>query len=152
MIDLVLCMSLTYLSDISWPCSFKYVLTKNLKGVNDCHVEVTWVWGQLLLNIDPGSLGSNFADQINLYGITTSNHIFKREIWDKLTEFTFLKFWNLKISKFQKMNGVNFPKISQINMWFLVNHMWQALTEHRRVRITHKNNQSISTNLINITP
>ena len=33
--------------------------------------------------------------------------MFKREIWDKFTEFTFLKFWNLpsetrEISKFQK--------------------------------------------------
>ena len=32
----------------------------------------------------------------------------------------------------------NFPKISRINMWFLVNHMWQALKEHTRVRITQK--------------
>ena len=31
--------------------------------------------------------------------ITTSNHMFIREIWDKFTEFTFLKFLNLKISK-----------------------------------------------------
>ena len=29
--------------------------------------------------------------------------MFKREIWNKLTEFTFLE-----ISKFQKMNEVNF--------------------------------------------
>ena len=51
--------------------------------------------------------------------------MFKREIWDKFTEFTFLKFWNLwsetkEISKFHKMNEVNFPQISR-NMWFLVN-------------------------------
>ena len=39
--------------------------------------------------------------------ITTSNDMFKREIWDK----------------FQKMNEVKFPKISGIKMWFLVNHM-----------------------------
>ena len=39
--------------------------------------------------------------------ICTSNHMFKREIWDKFTEFTFLKF---QISKYQKMNEVNFPK------------------------------------------
>ena len=86
--------------------------------------------------------------------ISTSNRMFKREIWNKFTEFTFLKFWNLKnlISKFQKMSKVNFLQISRINMWFLVNHMWQALKEHTRVRITQKNNQSISTNLINITP
>ena len=64
----------------------------------------------------------------------------------KFTEFTFLKFWNLssetrKISKFQKMNEVNFPKISWIILWFLVNHTWQALNaiqEHTRVRITQK--------------
>ena len=31
--------------------------------------------------------------------ITTSNHMFIREIWDKFTEFTFLKFLNLKILK-----------------------------------------------------
>ena len=75
--------------------------------------------------------------------ICTSNHMFKRETWDKFTELTFLKFWNLpsetsEISKFQKMNEVNFPQISRINMWFLVNHMWQALKEHTRVRITQK--------------
>ena len=60
--------------------------------------------------------------------LCASNHMFKREIWDKFTEFTFLKFWNLpsetcEVSKFQKMNEVNFPQISRINMWFLVNHM-----------------------------
>ena len=42
--------------------------------------------------------------------ISTSNHMFKREIWDKFTEFTFLKFLNLpsktrEISKFQNMRG-----------------------------------------------
>ena len=73
--------------------------------------------------------------------ISTRNHMFKREIWDKFTEFTFLKFWRCpsqtrEISKFQEMNEVNFPQISRINMWFLVNHMWQALKEHTRVRIT----------------
>ena len=67
----------------------------------------------------------------------------KREIFDKFTEFTFLKFLNLpsetrEISKFQKMNEINFLQISQINMWFLVNRMWQALKEHPRVRITQK--------------
>ena len=69
--------------------------------------------------------------------------MFKMEIWDKFTEFNSLKFWNLpseirEISKFQKMNEVNFPQISRINMWFLVNHMWQALKENTRVRITQK--------------
>ena len=39
--------------------------------------------------------------------ISTRNHMFKREIWDKL----------------QKMNEVNFPQISRIYMWFLVNQM-----------------------------
>ena len=73
--------------------------------------------------------------------ISTSNHVFKREIWDKFTEFTSLKFWNFPserrgISKFQEMNEVNFPQISRINVWFLVNHMLQALKEHTRVRIT----------------
>ena len=53
--------------------------------------------------------------------ICTSNHMFKREIWDKSSEFTFLKFWNLpsetrEISKFQKMNEVSFPRIPLINM------------------------------------
>ena len=28
----------------------------------------------------------------NIEKITTSNHMFKREIWDKFTNFTFLKF------------------------------------------------------------
>ena len=46
-------------------------------------------------------------------------------------------FWNFKI-KISKMSEVNFPKISQINMWFLVNHMWRALKEHTSVRITQK--------------
>ena len=36
-------------------------------------------------------------------------------------------------------------------MWFLVNHMWEALKEHTVVRITKKSNQSISKKLINIT-
>ena len=75
--------------------------------------------------------------------LCASNHMFKKEIWDKFTEFTFLKFWNLpsqtrEISKFQKMNEVNFPQISRINMRFLVNHMWQALKENTRVRITRE--------------
>ena len=75
--------------------------------------------------------------------LCTSNSMFKREIWDKFTEFTFLKFWNLpseigEISKFQKMKEVNFPQILRINMWFLVNHMWQALKDHTRLRITQK--------------
>ena len=48
--------------------------------------------------------------------------MFKSKIWDKFTEFTFLKLWNLpsemrEIWKFQKMNEVNFPCISRINMW-----------------------------------
>ena len=54
--------------------------------------------------------------------ICTSNHMFKKEIWNK----------------FQKMSEVNFHQISRINMWFPVNHMWQALKEHTRVRITQK--------------
>ena len=41
-------------------------------------------------------------------------------------------FWNFEISQekrgrfqnFKKKNEVNFPQISRINMWFLVNHMW----------------------------
>ena len=57
--------------------------------------------------------------------------MFKREIWDKLPSSPF------EILRFQKMNEVNFPQISRINMWFPVNHMWQALKEHTRVRITH---------------
>ena len=57
------------------------------------------------------------------------------EIWDKFTEFTFE---TRKTSKFQNMNAANFPHISPINMWFLVNHMWQALKEHRMIRITQK--------------
>ena len=65
--------------------------------------------------------------------------MFKREIWDKLTKFTFLKFvWNEGDFKISKINEVNFPQISRINMWFLVNHMWQALKEYTRVRITQK--------------
>ena len=53
--------------------------------------------------------------------INASNHMCKRKIWNKFTELTFLKFENLpsetrEISKFQKMNEVNFPKISRINM------------------------------------
>ena len=78
-----------------------------------------------------------------LHKICASDHMFKKEIWDKLTEFTFLKFWNLpserrEVSKFQKMNEVNFPQISRINIWFLVNHMWQALNKHTRIGITQK--------------
>ena len=49
--------------------------------------------------------------------ISASNHMFKRKIWDKFTEFTFLEFLNLfEFSKFQKMNEVNFSEISRINM------------------------------------
>ena len=36
------------------------------------------------------------------------------------------------------MNEVNFSQVSGINMGFLVNHMWQALKEPTRVRITQK--------------
>ena len=78
-----------------------------------------------------------------LLTLSASNNMFKREIWDKLTEFTFLKFWNLhsetrEISKFQEINNVNFPQISRVNMWFLFNHMWQDFKEHTSVRITQK--------------
>ena len=45
----------------------------------------------------------------NMQQICTSNHMFKKEIWDKFTEFTFF-------SKFLKINEVNFPQISRINM------------------------------------
>ena len=49
--------------------------------------------------------------------ISASNHMFKREIWDKFTEFNFLEFLNLfEFSKFQKMNEVNFSEISRINV------------------------------------
>ena len=71
---------------------------------------------------------------------STSNHTFKREIWDKFTE------WN-EFSKFQKVNEVNFSQISWINMWFLINHMWQALKEalkgknYKKKTKTKKNNQ-----------
>ena len=58
--------------------------------------------------------------------------MFKKEIWDNFNEFTF--------SKLQKMKEVNFSQISRINKWFLVNHMWQALKEHTRVRIKQKTN------------
>ena len=40
--------------------------------------------------------------------------------------------------KFIKINEVNFPQTSRINMWFLFNHMWKALKEHTRVKITQK--------------
>ena len=43
-----------------------------------------------------------------------------------------------EISKFEKMNEVNFPQISWINMWLLVNHMSQAPKEQIRVRFTQK--------------
>ena len=81
--------------------------------------------------------------EVDWIQISTSNHMFKREIWNEFTEFTFLKFWNLpietrEISKFEKINEVNFSEISQIHMWFLVNHMWQAVKEHTRIRITQK--------------
>ena len=41
-------------------------------------------------------------------------------------------FWNSEISREKRV------KILRINMWFLVNHMWQALKEHIRVRITQE--------------
>ena len=57
--------------------------------------------------------------------------MFKRGIWDKFTKFTFFKLEKYPEykgdSKFQKMNEVKFPQISQIRMWLPVNHMWQAL-------------------------
>ena len=43
---------------------------------------------------------------------------------------------DLKISKNERAKF--FSQISRINMWFLVNHMWQALKEHTMVRITQK--------------
>ena len=47
--------------------------------------------------------------------------MFKRGIWDKFTKFTFFKLekypeYNKGDSKFQKMNEVKFPQISQIRM------------------------------------
>ena len=60
--------------------------------------------------------------------------------------------WNEGDLEISKMNETNFPQTWRINMWFLVNHIWQALNEHAMVRITQKINESISTNLINITP
>ena len=50
-----------------------------------------------------------------IFLISTSNHMFKRQIWDKFTEFTFLS-ETREISKFQKMNEINFSQISRINM------------------------------------
>ena len=47
-------------------------------------------------------------------------------------------FWNFETSKFWKMNELNFTQISRINMLFLVNHMWQAVKDHTRARITQK--------------
>ena len=84
--------------------------------------------------------------------ICTTNHVFKRKIWDKFTEFTFWKYSNLQsetkeISKFQKMNEVNFPEISRIDILFLLNHMWKVLKEHTRVKL-HKI-QSININKVN---
>ena len=48
--------------------------------------------------------------------------MFIRQIWGKFTSFFF---WNLpcftrEVSKFQKMNELNFPQISFLNMWLLV--------------------------------
>ena len=57
--------------------------------------------------------------------ICISNHMFKREIWDKFTEISRVHFFEIlkfqksetrEISKFQKMNEVNFPKVSRINI------------------------------------
>ena len=51
--------------------------------------------------------------------------MFKREIWDKFTEISRVHFFEIlkfqksetrEISKFQKMNEVNFPKVSRINI------------------------------------
>ena len=77
----------------------------------------------------------------NLVIISTSNHVFKRKIWDKFTEFTFLKFWNIpsetrEISNVQKMNQVNSPQIS------LVNHTWQTIKRvHKGKNYTKTINQ-----------
>ena len=46
-----------------------------------------------------------------------------------------------EILKCPEWNEINFSQIFRINMWFLVNHMWQVLKKHTRVRITEKNNQ-----------
>ena len=35
---------------------------------------------------------SNLGPKMPYLGICTSNYMFKREIWDKFTEFTFSKF------------------------------------------------------------
>ena len=66
--------------------------------------------------------------------------MFKREIWDKFTEFTFLKFWNLNIWDFKLSNNERgqFSPNFTIKHVILVNHMWQALKEHAGVRITQK--------------
>ena len=68
--------------------------------------------------------------------------MFKREIWDKYTEDTFLKFWNLKKKikfwdfKISKNERDKLSQISRINMWFLVNHVWQALKEYNQYQQT----------------
>ena len=44
------------------------------------------------------------------FSFCTSNHMFRREIWEKFTEFIFLKIWNkgdFKISKKERGNFIN---------------------------------------------
>ena len=66
--------------------------------------------------------------------ISTSNHMLKREIWDK----------------FQNINEVNFPKISRVNVIPGKSHVTSSQRTHKGKNYT-KNYQSISTNLTNIT-
>ena len=49
---------------------------------------------------------------------STSNHMFKSKIWDKFTEFTFFKFWNLPSETCESLQHV-INQESHVYLWNL---------------------------------
>ena len=90
--------------------------------------------------------------------ICTSNHMCKKEIWDKFTEFTFLK-KKKKISRVKRERFQNFknergqfsPNFTNKHVIPGKSHVTTSQRAHKRKNYA-KNNQSISANLINLTP
>ena len=82
--------------------------------------------------------------------------MFKKEIWDKFTKFTFLEILkspegnegDFEISKNERDNFFQNFTNKTCDSWFLVNHMWQSFQRAHKGKNYTKNSQSISINLI----
>ena len=71
---------------------------------NHCSVRVMELWLiSLLILIECFCVSLTLVCSLRTCHMRlTRNHMFIREIWGKFTSLNFLKFWNLKISKFHK--------------------------------------------------